>query len=1163
MSAASIPATAIPQQPPSAEAVAAGRVVLLNQASNQASSRGVASYAATAAALQAQSARQVAQASASQPGVMTSTEKQYPAMPKIARKSPLLESMGAPGTAIFQGIITNDDYNPDFYWRDAVEIYDQMIRNDGQIMAIVQQLELPIRRATWTVEPFSARPDAAVSARDKEVASFIETCLFHDLVRTTADGRRVYQKWDDILRHALMMLRYGFAAFEKVWRKEDGWVKLAHLMPMLPMSVYRWWVGQDNELVGIQQYTFKDYTYRFVDIPADKVLLFTHRMEGQNYEGFSLLRAAYKHWYYKDQFYKIDAIGLERNAIAVPYIELPASFNETDVSQAQAILANLRANESMGVTLPFGWKIGYIPNSEHYAGHALKSIEHHDILIARAVLAQFINLGSGETGTYNLAVDQRQDLLESLQAEAEYIEDTFNADLIPQLCDFNFSGLEGYPRIKASKLAQADITELVDSISKLKAKDANFLTPDPELEDWIRDQMGMPKATRSLIAGANPTAPTTPQRPDATQEQTNDHTDAESAPVAGKKAPESSDGQDSDGSSGGDDDGGEAGVSGAATQANEPRSDLAADTKLLAESLAIIAGLDATERGLASTERLDSMRLFNPYHDSKGLFTTGGGAGGAAGKGATAGSPKGGAAKGGALRGKAATAAKLARGAAFARGYTSSSGVVHSPSEADQEKTAKLRVKNAKKQVDESEKRFANAEARAQAIQTEHAAEIDGLREARTTAYIEHMNSFRAAKSAIEEERAAAKVASGKAPKTAERFLAARQPYEEAKSQHEALKVKADASDARYHELLNRYSAQHNLNNATNFSSRYDAMMKAHPDLRAASREAMKDSSAAQKAQLAMWRKTGTYEGLRAKLSGEVTDAQIEAHPARVAAKARLDAADAKLAAATGEHELRAAWTARASAQDELKSAQHALENPTFKYGQTAPELTHGATYTKPEDWSTAHLNAVMKAAKTPNQDEHTGDLALREMQRIQGYDGKPHVTSETNLNAHIGSGETEMWRGDTKVGHTDNFLLGEYHAGLGIRGNGTYGQEGHDGHQVARSYSSNRGRNGDTGRIMRMAIKSDARVVEYTDLKARARQAEQDAQHALQQAKARSDSGAIHRARQMLWLASGDSSRFAVAHGYDVIRIPAHGQIIVLNRTALRISNQIRPGNG
>lgn len=587
-------AASIPQQAPSTEALASGRVVMLTQ--QQASARAVASYAQTATALAAQTqqqmARQVAQVSPAQPGVMTSTDKQYPAMPKIARKSPLLESMGAPGTAIFQGIITNDDYNPDFYWRDAVEIYDQMVRNDGQIMAITQQLELPIRRATWTVEPFSEKP------RDKEIASFIESCLFHDLVRTTADGRRVYQKWDDILRHALMMLRYGFAAFEKVWRKEDGWVKLAHLMPMLPLSVYRWWVGQDNELVGIQQYTFKDYTYRFIDIPADKVLLFTHRMEGQNYQGFSLLRAAYKHWYYKDQFYKIEAIGLERNAIAVPYIELPASFNSSDVSQAQAILANLRANESMGVTLPFGWKIGYIPGSEHYAGHALKSIEHHDVMIARSVLAQFINLGSGETGTYNLAVDQRQDLLESLQAEAEYIEDVFSADLIPQLVDFNFSDVEGYPRIKASKLAQADITDLTDAISKLKARDANFLTPDAELEDWIRDQFGMPKAPKSLIAGTNPTAPTTPPRPDAQPGQSGDHASAESAPVEGKRAPDSpaDDEASADAASGGAGDGG-------AAQA----SDLAADTRLLAESLSIIAGLDATERGLHAAERLDSM----------------------------------------------------------------------------------------------------------------------------------------------------------------------------------------------------------------------------------------------------------------------------------------------------------------------------------------------------------------------------------------------------------------------------------------------------------------------------------------------------------------------------------------------------------------------------
>ena len=64
--------------------------------------------------------------------------KPYPEMPKVSDSKPLLESIGATGVAIFSGIITSEEYNPDFYWRDGIKIYEQMLRSDGQVRAIRQ-----------------------------------------------------------------------------------------------------------------------------------------------------------------------------------------------------------------------------------------------------------------------------------------------------------------------------------------------------------------------------------------------------------------------------------------------------------------------------------------------------------------------------------------------------------------------------------------------------------------------------------------------------------------------------------------------------------------------------------------------------------------------------------------------------------------------------------------------------------------------------------------------------------------------------------------------------------------------------------------------------------------------------------------------------------------
>lgn len=458
------------------------------------------------------------------------TGRPYPPMERISPDKPLLKSLGATGTAIFSGIITSEEYNSDFYWKDAIQIYEQMIRNDAQIFAMTQLLELPIRRATWSIEPASDDP------RDKEIASFVESCLFHDMRYTTSEGRSLTQKWDDILRHILMMLRYGFMAFEKVYRIEDGWVKWARWTPLLPRTIWRWWVGEDNELVGVQQWTFKDYTYQFVDIPADKLLLFVHRQEGNNYEGVSVLRSAYKHWYYKDNFYKIQSIDIERNGVSMPVTHLPENFTQEDINNAQSMMANIRANEQMGITLPPGWQLDFgntHGSSRGGPGTQIDSaITHHDMMIARNILGQFLNLGSNETGSYALAQEQTATFLAALQAECEYVEDVINDDAIPELVNYNYEGVATYPRLKASKVLAQDFDAIADALNKLtNSPNGPLIHYDPELEDFLRNELGLPKAPKSAVEATNPTAPSTPERPETDAAQAaagNDHADAQS-----------------------------------------------------------------------------------------------------------------------------------------------------------------------------------------------------------------------------------------------------------------------------------------------------------------------------------------------------------------------------------------------------------------------------------------------------------------------------------------------------------------------------------------------------------------------------------------------------------------------------------------------------------
>lgn len=89
-----------------------------------------------------------------------------------------------------------------------------------------------------------------------------------------------------------------------------------------------------------------------VSIPASKILLFSFRREGENYEGVSVLRSAYKHWYFKETMYKFDAVRHERQSVGIPVIYLPSTATDEDKEEAKRIVANIRASEQTGVVMP-------------------------------------------------------------------------------------------------------------------------------------------------------------------------------------------------------------------------------------------------------------------------------------------------------------------------------------------------------------------------------------------------------------------------------------------------------------------------------------------------------------------------------------------------------------------------------------------------------------------------------------------------------------------------------------------------------------------------------------------------------------------------------------------------------------------------------------------
>lgn len=395
---------------------------------------------------------------------------------KLAVAPNAVSSMGELGTSSPSPFtsFTRQEYNPELRGYEGLKRYDRMRRSDGTVRGTLRLVKTPVLSARWFVEAASDKP------ADKKAAEFVWKCLTEYMSIT----------WTQVLTEALLMCEYGYYMFEKVWdiRIIDGhprivWKKLA---PRHPMDVKEWHYDQNGGPAGVSFYPpTMDVNEEEIHIPIEKLAVFSFDREAGNIEGMSILRSAYKHWYYKEQLYKIDAIQKERHGIGVPVIKLPPGYTKDDRLAADNLGRNLRTNERAHVVLPPQWELLFA-KIEGQPVDVLKSIEHHDRLIEKNVLARFLGEkgGSGE--------DDQNIFLKGTRFIADIVADTFNVYCIPQLVDYNFTrGLTGYPKLRARRIGEHNDWRTM-SFSVRNLIGAGALTPDDELEAFLRSEMDLP-----------------------------------------------------------------------------------------------------------------------------------------------------------------------------------------------------------------------------------------------------------------------------------------------------------------------------------------------------------------------------------------------------------------------------------------------------------------------------------------------------------------------------------------------------------------------------------------------------------------------------------------------------------------------------------------------
>lgn len=395
-----------------------------------------------------------------------------------------------------------EEFLPQLQGIKGINIYNEMANNDPIVGAILFAIEMLIRQVEWDVEPFSN------DNSDIEFAKFLKSNLC-DMSMT----------WQDTISEILSMLTYGWSYHEIVYKRRlgqndnqdlsssfsDGKIGWSKLPIRCQESLYKWEFDKNGQLIAMEQQPAP--TFNILKIPIQKALLFRTRVRKGNPEGRSVLRNAYRPWYFKKKIETIEGIGIERDLAGLPVAWVPPEILDSSASSEEIavlneiknIVRNIRRDEQEGIVFPIMYDEN---NNKMYDLQLLSSggrrqfdtdkiIQRYDNRIAMTVLADFILLGHEKVGSFSLSSDKTNLFSVALGAWLDSIGEVFNRKAVPQLFSLNGWSIDRLPKLVHRDIESVPLDELGNFINNLAG--AGFpLFPNEELEKYILRSANLP-----------------------------------------------------------------------------------------------------------------------------------------------------------------------------------------------------------------------------------------------------------------------------------------------------------------------------------------------------------------------------------------------------------------------------------------------------------------------------------------------------------------------------------------------------------------------------------------------------------------------------------------------------------------------------------------------
>lgn len=418
---------------------------------------------------------------------------------------PATDEIGTSGLRRTSGIVTEEQL-PALRGVQGRRVFAEMA-TDPVIAGFLFAIEKTLGRLEWRIDPGEESGEAQADAE------FVEQCLDD-----------MSQDWDSTLAEILSMGVFGWSYHEIVYKRrlgekpsgpgkpasskysdgKLGWRKWA---PRGQETLNQWLFDEDGGIQGMVQ-TDPFAGKGTVVIPIEKSLLFRTTSRRNSPEAVSLLRGAYRPWYFRKRIEEIEAIGVERDLAGLPVAWVPPQYLDPDapdgvkavLDEITSIVQSMKRNEKEGVVFPLAYDergnklfdLTLLSTGGTRNFDTDKIIGRYDQRIAMACLADWLLLGHENVGSFALGTAKMDMWTMAVDATAKSIAQVVNRYAIPRLFKLNGWKREVLPKLAYGDVAQVDLKEMADYIAKHVT--AGVITPDDRLEAHARDIAGLPPA---------------------------------------------------------------------------------------------------------------------------------------------------------------------------------------------------------------------------------------------------------------------------------------------------------------------------------------------------------------------------------------------------------------------------------------------------------------------------------------------------------------------------------------------------------------------------------------------------------------------------------------------------------------------------------------------